>query len=316
MPIVSASDIPLRLALADIPDFKTASPETKQDIRNTMRDCIRTLGSEEDMYLNLFRHILEGEHITQRFWSMPNNLIYDPISWIAKDDVIRPYNLGTDVVAADGLLELFNPEELSGTVEQQLSPWGNGEWVTVHCVLSPPTFIRFLWDNTEWVYGGGKLRPGELSTFNIRVQDAHFENGQLSHPIVTASYRLACLARCRSKDGQPVSAHYHMPDGHSFFPRTDGKLSQYWSCTDPGSYYLVYQKSHESRLEGSSGQGADDQQSGLIVNVPDPAETPHANQDPPHPDSHPSESAPAQLAKRPKARNRLAFRHHPHRYSL
>ncbi|KAI0382758.1 hypothetical protein F5Y04DRAFT_279534 [Hypomontagnella monticulosa] len=308
LPNCSPSDIPLHLVLADIPDLQAADDKAKLMIRNAIRDSIHVLDYDQDLFCTL-----EGDYMIHKFWSLPNNLIYNSMEWRAVDDIVFPRYGYIHQIAKKGLFHgIKDPEDLARTVEERLNAHEeNGG--TTHHIQNPPTFIRFEWKRDE---NRGALCPGDFSMFDVEIRDAYVEDKLLTHSIVRASYRLVCIAKRWNKDEKPIAAHFYMSDGRSFFPQDDGELSQYWSCDNSGEYYLVYQKSDETR--DSRPRSPD-----LSHRIQHPKsisggedEASNDSDDPSHQDTSRSSSPSLQLATRPKAQTRISLRHHPYRYSL
>ncbi|XXG96643.1 hypothetical protein Hte_002931 [Hypoxylon texense] len=226
---------------------------TDQKIAGVFHDAISRCSSvfygtwPEDYNPNL-SEMLESEPILECFWSKPYNLLYKTPLWTDFHGTIDQVEWPIDQIAKAGLIRINDPRELATTVKQKLGLFNHIEQDT-YLFLSPtpPQLIRVRWDNkSNSSFPKTESAFKALQEFTLSAQCAQLEADELSFHPSTTGYRLICAVKIPGQGEDQEAPHFYACDGRYFIPPTRG-LKCDWSCNEPGSYYLIYNKSDAPR---------------------------------------------------------------------
>ncbi|KAI2770201.1 hypothetical protein F4815DRAFT_504935 [Daldinia loculata] len=233
-------------AVADFPSAENADAKLRGIIENVIAGfCQKFSHSRSDGNAPDLFDILESKEMINSFWSKTVNLLYNETACEKRGKVVFECDLPADEIARDGLIRIEDPRKLVLAIQDKLAPsWRHGTNDRLFHTMTPPKFIRVLWDSSFWSapsYGDSPFHV--LRKLTIRHENAQIEGEQLEFSQVSVSYRLICLARIPQPGDQPVAVHLYEYDGRNFVPPYGSNKDQNWSCKNQGKYYLVYHKS-------------------------------------------------------------------------
>ncbi|KAI0851678.1 hypothetical protein F5Y00DRAFT_259166 [Daldinia vernicosa] len=244
---------PMTYALTDYPIPEYSDAEIRDKFGNILSSVYRVLstyeygGNPPDLF-----DLLEGRRMVEFFWSKPPYLLYtiDPYKEVGKEVQFTPLSLKEiSEISRDGLVHIKDPRMLSTAVEEKA---GLFEYekpkVGQLRIMTPPEFIRVLWDNTSWDTNHSRETSFDtLQQLTIRHKKIQVDDNVRKIGNGLASYRLVCIARIPLLGEEPLATHLYNCNGRNFQPPNCNGKDQNWSCGNPGKYYLIYFKSDEPR---------------------------------------------------------------------
>ncbi|KAI1761018.1 hypothetical protein GGR53DRAFT_507072 [Hypoxylon sp. FL1150] len=239
----------LSFSLAEFPSH--TDQKTGEKLRDAIAACVNLFDSiwESRGRIPHVFELLESAPMLKTLWSEPHNLLYKTQVWSDCNGTIDLIEWPITRIANAGLVYIEDPNDLAAAVQSRLGISKGAERLeqgTPYLFFdpTPPQFIRIRWHNKS--DSVEKAAFHTLQSFDLSVQSARLEAGELTFPFSTTGYRLICCVKVPLPGEVPYTPHFYTCDGRYFAPPVpNSKLD--WSCNAPGSYYLVYYKSEVVR---------------------------------------------------------------------